>query len=248
MAESPVRSEGAAREGDRSGTASVPMVEVWPNLVFIELVAMVLVTAGLVAFSLVVEAPLEGMADPGYTPAVAKAPWYFVGLQELLVYFDPWIAGVMVPGIIIVGLMAIPYLDRNPAGTGRYAFRQRPLAWIAFLSGMALWFGLIAIGEFARGPHWAWYWPGESWDVQKPAQPPSWDLPLGWGIAAVGSYLAAGLALPAVLFPAFRRQLGTVRYLLAMSLLLGLFSIPLKILLRLVFGIHYVVATDWFNI
>ena len=223
-------------------------VEVWPHLVFRELIAMLLVTAGLVGFSLLVEAPLEEMADPAYTPLVAKAPWYFVGLQELLVYFDPWIAGVVVPGIIILGLMAIPYVDRNPRGTGNYAARARPVAWTAFLFGLALWFVLIGIGEFARGPHWAWYWPGESWTLEKPAVAPSWDLPLGVGLAALAAYAAAGLGLPAVLFPAFRRQLGTTRYLISMSLLLMMLAVPLKIVLSLVFGIHYVVATDWFNI
>jgi hypothetical protein len=241
----------AAQGGEANaggGGKKADMVEVWPHLVFIELIAMTLVTAGLIAFSLVVEAPLEGIADPAYTPAVAKAPWYFVGLQELLVYFDPWIAGVMVPGIIIVGLMMIPYLDRNPVGTGRYAFRKRPVAWTAFLFGTVLWFVLIAIGEFTRGPHWAWYWPGESWDVQRPAEPPTWDLPLGWGIASLVGYLAVGLALPAWLFPSFRRELGTSRYAVSMLLLLGMLAIPLKIVLRLVFDIHYVVATDWFNI
>jgi len=239
--------EGMAEETqDKKGRGET--VEVWPHLVFRELIAMLLVMAGLMVFSLLIEAPLEEMADPTYTPLVAKAPWYFVGLQELLVYFDPWIAGVMVPGIIIVGLMAIPYIDRIPGGTGSYAARTRPFAWTVFLFGLALWFALIAIGEFARGPHWAWYWPGESWSVMKPAAEPSWVLPLGWGVLATAAYIVIGLCLPAVLFPSMRRQLGMPRYLAAMSLLLMMLAVPLKILLRLLFGIQYVVAADWFNI
>ena len=223
-------------------------VEVWPHLLIIEIIATLLVCSALWAFSIWVEAPLEGMADPSYTPKVAKAPWYFVGLQELLVYFDPWIAGVALPGLIIAGLMAIPYIDRTATGVGAFAGRKRPLAWTFFIFGLFLWFGLIAIGQYNRGPHWAWYWPGESWDIEKPPATPSVDL-LPWaGAAAAISYVAAGLALPAWLFPSFRKQLGAGRYMIAMLLLLGTLAIPLKIALRLLFDIHYVVTTPWFNI
>ncbi len=73
----------------------------------------------LTVWSLAVDAPLKGIADPNWTENPAKAPWYFVGLQELLVYFDPWIAGVSIPLLIILGLAALPYLDPNPRGVGQ---------------------------------------------------------------------------------------------------------------------------------
>jgi len=223
-------------------------VEVWPHLVFKELIAMLLLTAALTIVSLYVEAPLEEMADPSYTPRVAKAPWYFVGLQELLVYFDPWIAGVMVPGLIIIGLMAIPYVDHSREDVGQFAPSKRPLAWSFFSFGLALWFILIAIGQYARGPHWAWFWPGQSWDVDPPAAAPSVDLLPVAGIAAAVAYFALGIGLPAILFPGFRRKLGTTRYLAAMGFLLLTLAIPAKIVLRLVFDVHYVLTTPWFNI
>ncbi|MFQ5496227.1 MAG: hypothetical protein ACE5EX_12705, partial [Phycisphaerae bacterium] len=104
-------------------------VLVWPDLVYIEFIALILCTAFLVVWAMVLRAPLEQPADPNVAPNPAKAPWYFLGLQEMLVYFDPWIAGVVLPGFIIVGLCAIPYLDHNPKGNGYYTFEERPFAW-----------------------------------------------------------------------------------------------------------------------
>ncbi len=103
-------------------------VLVWPDLVYIELIASVLFTVLLVAWSIWLKAPLEEPANPALAPNPSKAPWYFLGLQEMLVYFDPWIAGVFLPGLIIVGLMAVPYIDPNPKGNGYYTFRERPFA------------------------------------------------------------------------------------------------------------------------
>ncbi len=112
-------------------------VFVWPNLVAREFVATLLVTAGLLAWSLIAHAPLEEMANPNKTPNPSKAPWYFAGLQELLVYFDPWIAGVVLPTVILIGLMAIPYLDINPKGVGYYSVKSRKFAVSMFTFGFA---------------------------------------------------------------------------------------------------------------
>jgi hypothetical protein len=116
---------------------------------------------------MVMPAPLEPLADPNKTPNPSKAPWYFVGLQELLVYFDPWIAGVVLPTLIIVGLMAIPYIDKSPHGIGEYNYKDRKFAVWVFSLGTAFWFLLIIIGYFFRGPSWQWYWPWESWELHK---------------------------------------------------------------------------------
>jgi hypothetical protein len=86
---------------------------IWPDLVFKEFLAVVAVSIILVVWSLLMNAPLMEIASPGRSENPSKAPWYFVGLQELLVYFDPWIAGVMIPSIIITGLILIPYIDRS---------------------------------------------------------------------------------------------------------------------------------------
>jgi hypothetical protein len=143
-------------------------VLVWPDLVYIELIAMVILTTGLTLWSLWLRAPLEPPANPLLTPNPAKAPWYFVGLQEMLVFFDPAIAGVIIPALAILGLMAIPYLDFNPEGSGYYTIRRRRFAYPVFLFGFfQLWILLILVGTFLRGPNWSFFGPFEPRDPHK---------------------------------------------------------------------------------
>ena len=96
----------------------------WPDLVYTELICMVVLTIVLVVWGIVLQAPLEQPASSTTAPNPSKAPWYFLGLQEMLVYFDPWMAGVVLPSMIIVGLMAIPYIDTNKAGNGYYHLQR----------------------------------------------------------------------------------------------------------------------------
>ena len=96
----------------------------WPDLVYTELIAMVVQTIFLVVWGIVLQAPLEQPASSTVAPNPSKAPWYFLGLQEMLVYFDPWMAGVVLPSMIIVGLMAMPYIDTNKAGNGYFTLRR----------------------------------------------------------------------------------------------------------------------------
>lgn len=140
----------------------------WPDLVFEELVCLILMTLGFTLISIYFNAPLEQEAALQHTPNPSRAPWYFLGLQEMLVYFDPWIAGVMLPSLIIVGLMAVPYLDTNPKGIGYWCkVKERPFAFWIFTIGFILWFLLIAIGTKFRGPNWDWYWPWDDWSKPK---------------------------------------------------------------------------------
>jgi hypothetical protein len=132
---------------------------VWPDLVFLEFLALLAVSVVLGIWALTADAPLREMANLTKTENPAKAPWYFAGLQELLVYFDPWIAGVTIPFIILFALMAIPYLDVNPQGNGGYTFSVRRFAVTHFLIGYGLWIGLIIVGAVLRGPNWNLYWP-----------------------------------------------------------------------------------------
>ena len=143
-------------------------VLVWPDLVYSEFIALILCTVLLVVWAIVVKAPLEDPANPNKTPNPSKAPWYFLGLQEMLVYYDPWLAGVLFPGLIIVGLCAIPYIDINPRGNGYFSFRERRFAITSFLFGFInLWVIMVMIGTFLRGPNWNVFGIFEKWDVHK---------------------------------------------------------------------------------
>ncbi len=223
-------------------------VQVWPNLVLRELLGAVTVIILVWILAIAFNAPLEEKANPTITPNPAKAPWYFVGLQELLAYFDPWIAGVVIPTIILFGLATIPYLDVGRQGVGEYAFAKRKPQVAVFTLGFLFWFALIFIGLFMRGPSWAWYWPWEDWTVPKETVATTWNLPALWGGLLLLAYFALGLTLPAILLPKFRKMMGAVRYVITMVLLLLMFGVLAKILVRLVWGIKYVFLTDWFNI
>src|SRR5437867_6434912 len=122
----------------------------------------------LIVWAIWLRAPLEEPANPAATPNPSKAPWYFLGLQEMLVYYDPWYAGVVLPSIIILGLMAIPYIDINPKCNGSYTFSERKFAITIFLFGyLALWVFMIMTGTFLRGPGWNFFGPFEYWDPHK---------------------------------------------------------------------------------
>jgi uncharacterized membrane protein len=141
---------------------------VWPDLLYIEFIALIICSIVLILWAIYLRAPLEQPANPAATPNPSKAPWYFLGLQEMLVYYDPWYAGVVLPTIIIVGLMAIPYIDINPKGNGYFTFAERKFAIGIFLFGyLALWVFMIITGTFLRGPGWNFFGPFEFWDPHK---------------------------------------------------------------------------------
>ena len=129
----------------------------WPHLLRAEFFMMLLITALLVVASVFIRAPLEEMANRAVTPHVAKAPWYFLGLQELLSYFNATVVGILFPPIYFIGLMLIAYLDRSPYR----AARDRKLIWIFFLCIMVGGLLVTFIGMWFRGPGWNWVWPWE---------------------------------------------------------------------------------------
>jgi len=239
-------------------------VHVWPFLLRMEFLAAIIVTIILMVWSISLNAPLEEPANPNLTMNPAKAPWYFLGLQEMLVYFDPWIAGVVMPTLIIFGLMVIPYIDTNPLGCGYYTWKQRKFAISTFLFGFViLWVSMIFIGTFIRGPGWQWFWPGQTWDHNRLIYEVNRDLPDLFGITSNtakvlfgavvvgGYYLAAGLVVHA-LFRRFNaqnyRRMSLLQYSLMMFFLLTMFGLPIKILLRHSLHVKYVWITPWFNI
>jgi hypothetical protein len=221
---------------------------VFPDLVYKEFLAALLISIVLLVWSLGIDAPLRPEANPGSTENPAKAPWYFVGLQELLVYFDPWIAGVGIPTLIIFGLALIPYLDTTRHMTGEYTFRYRRLAVWNYLVGFALWWLLIGVGQYLRGPDWQFYWPWQSWAIAKVSKESLWSFPLWLGLPVLAVYFGAGLILPKVLWPWLYKGLGRTRYVTVMIFTLIMYAVPIKIILRLFLGVRYVLMTPWFNI
>jgi len=165
-----------ANENDRRISQGLPPAEaennekvlVWPDLVYTELICMIALTAFLFFWGCALQAPLEEPASSVKTPNPSKAPWYFLGLQEMLVYYDPWLAGVVFPSVILGGLMAIPYIDFNKLGNGYYTFNQRKFSISVFMFGfLPLWVGMIILGTFLRGPNWNIFGIYEYWDVHK---------------------------------------------------------------------------------
>jgi len=241
-------------------------LQVWPYLLRIEFLVAIIVTLILMVWSITLDAPLEEPANPNHTMNPSKAPWYFVGLQEMLVYFDPWFAGVVLPTLIVVGLMVFPYLDTNPLGIGYYTIRQRTVPLVSFGIGFLMWLLLIFIGTFVRGPGWIWFWPGETWDHTRVIYEVNLNLPdvLGitnpfgraiLGILVLGLFYAATgwiihkLVTRSSLNRLIYERTSPLQYLtfqfFAITILAGL---PAKMLLRLLFRVKYVLITPWFNI
>ncbi|HZN16406.1 MAG TPA: menaquinol-cytochrome c reductase cytochrome b subunit [Acidimicrobiales bacterium] len=122
-------------------------VHVWPHLLVVEFAASLAMTAFLLVFSTFVNAPLLGMANFNRTPNPSKAPWYFLGLQELLTMFHPMVAGVMIPGVGLAALAFAGYIDRNPSNKPE----DRKFAIAIMTVFLMFWAVLVIIGSFFRG-------------------------------------------------------------------------------------------------
>ena len=243
-------------------------VHTWPFLLRMEFLAALVVTVILMVWSITLNAPLEEPANPNLTMNPAKAPWYFLGLQEMLVYFDPWMAGVVLPTLIIVGLMVIPYIDANPLGAGYYTYKQRKWAILTFCFGfLGLWVSMVIIGTFIRGPGWMWFWPGVTWDHDRLVFEANRDLPDIFGITSmwaksvfgalvVGLYAAAaGWGFHKLITrPGFNRKIyermNIFQYAAIQVFLILMMLLPVKMLIKLLpgFRIKYIWITPWFNI
>jgi hypothetical protein len=232
-------------------------VHTWPYLVRLEMLVGTFVMAFMTIWSIVVDAPLEEPANPTKTPNPSKAPWYFLGLQEILVYFDPWFAGVVLPGMIIVGLMIIPYVDINPKGNGYYCFKDRWFSISFFLFGfLALWISTIIIGTFIRGPGWYLFLPGEYWDVHKTVAITNVDWPAKFGITSFWPACAFGAASvtgfligPPAIFWRLKhktsptlQKLGSVRYWIVAFHVMAMAGVLVKMILRLGFNVKYIMV------
>jgi len=130
----------------------------WPHLVFRELLLFLLVMAVVLFLAIFWNAPLEELANPIHPPNPAKAPWYFLGLQELVSYSAFW-GGVVVPGLLVTALMLLPYMDRQRKGVGRWFARERAVANTIFSVCLVIAIALTVIGTLFRGPNWGWVVP-----------------------------------------------------------------------------------------
>jgi hypothetical protein len=243
----------------------------WPDLVYTEMICMVVLTIVLVVWGIVLRAPLEQPASSTTAPNPSKAPWYFLGLQEMLVYFDPWMAGVVLPSMIIVGLIAIPYIDTNKAGNGYFSYADRKFAYNTFQYGfVVLWVVLILLGTFLRGPNWNFFGPYEYWDLHKliPLNNVNlseifWIEMMGLSkptniltrefpgiLLCLGYFVITPYVMYRLFFRKYVEQAGMVRYLTLAVLLLFMASLPIKMVLRWTLNLKYLVAIPefFFNI
>ena len=241
----------------------------WPHLVYTELICLTLASVALILWSILIEAPLEEPANPAKTPNPSKAPWYFLGLQEMLVYFDPWMAGVILPTMILTGLIAMPYIDTNPKGNGYFTLRERKFAITVWLFGfLILWVVLIVFGTFLRGPNWNFFGPYQYWDahMQVPLtninlsqffwvfglkQPePTNPLVREWlGIVLIAGWI---FVLPVLLARTVMRrlyeQMGPGRFYLMAIHLVVMGLLPVKMVTRWVFTLKYFIYLPEFNL
>jgi hypothetical protein len=243
-------------------------VQVWPYLVKVEFLGALVVMVILTFWSFLLDAPLEEPANPALTPNPSKAPWYFLGLQEILVYFDPWIAGVVLPTFIIIGLSAIPYIDINPEGNGYYTFKERKFAILTVCFGfLILWVLLIVLGTFFRGPGWNLFWPWEYWDTHRVVALTNIDFTELFGVPTrlyddslnpwgmvFGSAVVLGWYGLAVAYWFWKKdtdimkKLGPIRYSIVAFFFMTMMALPVKIILRLTLNVKYILVTPFFNI
>lgn len=153
------RPQPVASTAERREEETVPA---FPRVVYLETLLLLATLAVLLIISLYWNAPLEPLADPGAPPNPSKAPWYFLGLQELVSYSAFW-GGVVTPTLFVVGLLLLPYIERDHRGVGMWFARERLPILIAW---SIIWLGVIVvtvIGVYFRGPLWNFYWPWRNW-------------------------------------------------------------------------------------
>jgi quinol-cytochrome oxidoreductase complex cytochrome b subunit len=140
----------------------------WPNVVFREILLFMATTAVVLVLAIFWNAPLEEIANPVHPPNPAKAPWYFLGLQELVAYSAFW-GGVVVPGLLVTALLVLPYLDRRPKGIGVWFSGERKVAISIFTFCVSAAVILTVIGTAFRGPNWSFQLPWKPSHVEEAA-------------------------------------------------------------------------------
>ena len=235
------RGEGAGEGGE---------VTTWPHLLRLELLAALVVLLALAWWAMGLGLPVDRVADPRFTPGMAKAPWFFVGIQEMLQYFDTWLGGAVLPVVMVVGLCLLPYLDRSGGKT-----------WPRVVLGLLalFWFVPMVVGQLLRGEHWilqpAWLPP----PVERPPAILGGSLGQALGLDGAADLVVGGIVclLPLALLPlawwrlrgrSWAGRMGHARFALAGVLLLLLCGVALKVALYLALDIRYLWMTPWFRV
>ncbi len=243
-------------DGESSGDKGTERAAM-PGLSPADAAAAAIVGVALAACALLQPAALGPEADPHSRPDLVKVPWFFVGLQEIESYFDPWVPYLALPLLLVAGLLGLPYLRIGDTGAGRW----RSL----FLFGwLFVWLWPMVVGALLRGPHWNAFTPFQAWDPSRPAalaprplseifwigwlrgfEPASWWLRELPGIFLLGVYF---VLLPLVLrrwrvtgkaYDSYRGEMGKPRFRAALACLLALMVIPLKMYSRWLLDIGY---------
>jgi len=236
------------------------VVTTWPHLVRLELMASLAVLLLVSWWAILLEVPLGPRANPSVTPAIAKAPWFFVGVQEMLHYFDAWLAGAVLPATMVLGLCALPYLDA-PGPADRAQGRGGRMASLVLLALALFWLLPTLFGLFFRGEN------GSLQPVWRAALSPTTSgaarvVPsLGqWlGLGPAGQHLVGGglclapIVLLLILWLRLRRRewarrVGPGRFIVTGGLLAVLLGVAVKVMLVSVFGVRYLWMTPWFRI
>jgi hypothetical protein len=270
MSEEKNNNEVKAPEPRKAFDPRFDKVHTWPHLVRVEFLCAVITLIIMLVWSIAIDAPLEEPANLAKTPNPSKAPWYFLGLQEILTYFDPWIAGVVLPSLILVGLILIPYIDTNPKGNGYYTYKERKFAVLGYCFGfLGLWIFTMIIGVFLRGPGWNFFGPFTEWDAHKVvamntvnlnlffAQKLGLDflrdpvIAIFFGFGVIGAYYSS-----AVVYWKYKmakgsemlQEMGVVRYGIAAFLFLTMMAVPIKAFMLNILKIKYIVVIKAINL
>ncbi len=252
------RRRGRRDPRDDDTPAGNPMATTWPALIKKELLA-ALITLLLIswwAMALVLE--VGSPVDPELTPALAKAPWFFIGVQEMLQYFDTWLAGAVLPLLMIFGLAALPYLDTSESD-GDAARRGRPVVLGLTVALVLCWLLPMVIGLFFRGEHWIFHPVWLPPPIEVPLPRPLFSLADLLGLGSLGGHLLGGaLCLgPFALLPLFWRrlrqrpwaeQMGGARFHITGALIILLAMVAIKVTLVAALDVRYLWITPWVRI
>ncbi len=200
-----------------------------------ELLTAVALSTILIVWGILINIPLLQIADPAIVDNILPAPWYVIGLREILLYFDPLLAGILIPLIVILALITIVYADWSSHNKNTNSSTIKRIVMSNIILGFSMWLSLILAGHLMADTLFA-----TSGDAH--------NMDTAAGLFCIILYFGVGLAIPYLTGRTVYDILGLKKYAAFMSLILLIYAVPLKIFLRLAFNIQYVLVTPWFNV